>query len=61
MEQCVDIDVVAIVTDRCRKIGLDSRRFKMNTKTELVKKTKVSNKITDIKLKQNEMIEKKKT
>jgi hypothetical protein len=33
MEQCVDIDVVAVVTDHCRKIGLDSRRFKMNTKT----------------------------
>jgi hypothetical protein len=31
MEQCADIDVVAVVTDRCSKIGLDSRRFKMNT------------------------------
>jgi hypothetical protein len=34
-QQCVDINVVAIIKDRCMKMELDSKRFKMNNKTEL--------------------------
>jgi hypothetical protein len=34
-QQCVDIDVVAIIKDRCMKMELDAKRFQMNTKTEL--------------------------
>jgi hypothetical protein len=33
--QFVDIDVVTVVTDRCLKISVDSKRFKINNKTDL--------------------------
>jgi hypothetical protein len=35
MEQQCFIDIVAVVTDRCKKIGVDAKRFQYNTKTEL--------------------------